>query len=417
MNKGAGEKLARILGVTPDTLDDLDREMAARLGRTGVVENLVEENERHIERMLAGLGAARDEVRAEEVRNVLREAAGQHETQLLAYLKTAPGKDDFERAAALAKRIARIGRGFFLKKSFGAEILEKNRPDNLLKFLGYADIGTMLKHHDVTEIWSALRFIESDKWMHETFEKGYGNFTAADFEERDVEIKVLGPEWHEIAKKFVAKKHHNVSHLKEFGVIFLNAISEDIQGKFVRDFALLLHYFHEIDFYSKLFRRYAAGPGFPERLKALLRGDVKDVRTVAPGEWLIVQRYLAKIDPQDPRLFLPRVNPESIHWMRGERDLASLGQERPDLDLELWLDLDWVGSVFDHGNERIVSFDLEDNAMSEVSFREGKNEFFNYHQREALWTKLFFRYAGGEMAAERLLIENYDKGSVVFKKR
>ena len=68
--------------------------------------------------------------------------------------------------------------------------------------------------------------MESDEWMHETFEVAYSGFTAADFEERPIEIKVLGKEWHEVAKQFVAKKHHNVSHLKEFGVIFLNPIQE-----------------------------------------------------------------------------------------------------------------------------------------------------------------------------------------------
>ena len=31
-------------------------------------------------------------------------------------------------------------------------------------------------------------------------------------------------------KKYVAKKHHNVSHLKEFGIIFLNPIAQTEEG-------------------------------------------------------------------------------------------------------------------------------------------------------------------------------------------
>ena len=219
----------------------------------------------------------------------------------------------------------------------------------------------------------------------------------------------------EIAQKYVAKKHHNVSHLKEFGVIFLNPIAEDIPGKFLRDFALLLHYFHEIEFYSKLFRRYSGGPDFAVRLKALLRGDVKNVMTVREGEWLIVQRYLFKENPDDPRLFLPRVNPESLHWLRGERDIARLGEHEKNLGLEMWWNRDWV-AFYDEMCDCIASFDLEDNAMSAVSAAEGKQEIFGYHQREALWTKIFQEYAGGEAEAERLLIENFDKGSIVFNK-
>lgn len=407
------ETLAQILGVSPDALRALDETMASRTGTAGVMQRVHEENEMRIAKTLAAIGLART-ADASEVREALMKTIAEHESQLVRYLATVSGASEFDKAANLSRRIARIGKGFFLKKSYGADILKKSEPKNLLAFLGYDSVDTLLGKHDVTEIFSALRFIESNEWMHDTFEKGYSAFTAADFEERDVEVKVLGPEWHEIAKKFVEKKHHNVSHLKEFGVIFLNPISEDVRGKFVRDFALLLHYFHEIDFYSKLFRAYSGRADFPMHLKALLRGDVPEAAEAKEGTWLIVQRYLWKDDPKDPRLFLPRVNPESMHWLRGERDLATLGAELPELDLELWGNLDWVGSLFDHGNETVVSFDLEDNAMSEVAKAEGKSDSFNYHQREALWTKLFFEYAGGEERAEKLLVENYEKKAVTF---
>ncbi|HXF44168.1 MAG TPA: hypothetical protein VNK70_01755, partial [Candidatus Paceibacterota bacterium] len=60
------------------------------------------------------------------------------------------------------------------------------------------------------------------------------------------------------------------------------------------------------------------------------------------------------------------------------------------------------------------SFDLEDNAMSLVSFMEGEEKFFTYHQKEALWTRIFEAYAGGEEEMEKLLIENFDKGIIKF---
>jgi len=76
--------------------------------------------------------------------------------------------------------------------------------------------------------------------------------------------------------------------------------------------------------------------------------------------------------------------------------------------------MDWVGGIFQNGKEDIISFDLEDNAMSLVSFMEGKNETFNYHQREAMWTRIFSEYVGGEEEMEKLLIENFDKGIIKF---
>ncbi|OGY96208.1 MAG: hypothetical protein A2122_01665 [Candidatus Liptonbacteria bacterium GWB1_49_6] len=440
----APEYLGKILGVSPQTLESLDRAMAKRTGREGILARVAEENE---ERIAATFKILDLENRsAETIREAMKNAVLIHERQLLDFLDAADSssqilqgetwedKSEFDRAAILAKKIAKSEKGFFLKRSFAEEIFKKRTPENLLRYLGYGDVPELLAKHDVLEAFSALRFVESDQWMHETFDAAYGGFTADDFEERDIEIKVLGPEWHEIAQKFVAKKHHNVSHLKEFGVIFINPIKEDVAGKFLRDFALLLHYFHEIEFYSKLFRKYANAPDFASKLKALLRGDVQEIKAgegspsqvsqseTWEGNWLIVQRYLFKEDPADPRLLLPRVNPESLHWLRGERDLALFGGAGEKLNLKLWHDLDWVGGVFDNdhkddndkNNEDIVSFDLEDNAMSAVSFAEGKNELFNYHQREAMWTKIFMEYAGGEEAMEQLLIENFSSGVVSF---
>lgn len=259
------------------------------------------------------------------------------------------------------------------------------------------------------DVFSALRFTETDKWMHETFDVAYKAFTPQDFERRPIEIRVLGPQWKEVAEKFVAKKHHNVSHLKEFGVIFINPIAETEEGKFIRDFALLLHYTHEIVFYSRLFERYAAQDDFNERFISLLRGDVPEPDAAAEGEWLIVQRYLWKDDPMDKRLFTPRVNPEALHWHRAEEDLVKLGQEGTVEGLDFWDNTDCVAAPFptDH-TEALVSFDLEDVAMGYVAAGEGIDSAFAYHQQEALWNRLFAEYVGGYEKMEEYIIENMD---------
>ena len=411
------KKIARILRINENDLAELDAKMS-EIADSGVLDRLAQENESVIENTLTKLNNKNRSVN--HVRGVLRKAIFSHEKKFLSFLANVNGKTEFEKAANLSRSIARVGKGFFLKREYAAEILKKSRPDNLLKYLGYDNIGELLGKEDIFEAFSALRFVESDEWMHKTFEDAYSDFSASDFEERDIEIKVLGPQWYDIAKKFVAKKHHNVSHLKEFGVIFLNPIKMDIPGKFLRDFALLLHYFHEIEFYSKLFRRYAKGDDFALRLKSLLRGDVIEKSEISnlkskTCEWLIVQRYLWKEDPNDSRLLLPRVNPEALHWARGERDLAEFGRSNADIDLELWGDMDWVGDFFKGvSDEEFVSFDLEDNAMGLVSFMEGKEEYFNYHQREAMWTKIFSEYAGGEEKMEKLIVDNFDKGFIEF---
>lgn len=404
--------LFKILGVKPEILEKLDEEMSARTGKKGVIEKIEKENKKTITSTLNLLNSNHKETA--HIRSILRKAILAHEKELTAFLEIIEGENEFEKAAKLARKIATVKKGFFLKKEYASEILKKRPPHNLLHYIGENDIRELLRKYDVTEIFSALRFIESDEWMHKTFEETYSEFKAEDFEERGIEIKVMGPQWKEVAKKFVEKKHHNVSHLKEFGVIFINPIQENIPGKFLRDFALLLHYCHEIEFYSKLFRKYSVNGNFAEKLKMLLRGDVKEIFRADKGEWLIVQRYLAKENINDPRLFMPRVNPESMHWSRGERDLSLFKASGAKMDLSLWNNLDWIGGVFKDGEEDVVSFDLEDNAMSLVSFMEGKEEFFNYHQREAMWTKIFSEYVGGENKMEKILMDNFDKGVVNF---
>jgi len=404
------ELLAQLTHTDSQILKIFEELNARQTGKSGVLDRVSAEIRAKVDDACRNLGMKNRT--SEDMRTALREAVLAHEKELLVKLNEAEGKDEFEKAANLSRSIAKVGKGFFLKKEKGAEILERRKPENLLAFLNLSTVQELLGKYDIAEIFSVLRFMETTEWMHETFEEAYSHFTPDDFEEREIDIKVLGPEWKEVAAKYVAKKHHNVSHLKEFGVIFLNPIGEHMPAKFLRDFALLLHYFHEIEFYSKLFRRYAKGDDFSTHLKALLRGDVREAAAAAPGEWLVVQRYLFKEDPMDPRLFVPRVNPESVHWRKGELDLARYGKEQG-MGLAMWGDLDWVAAIAEDDG-RLVSFDLEDNAMAAVTYAERRAEFYSYHQREALWTKIFREYAGGETEATEKLLETFTEGVLKF---
>ncbi|MDP3764106.1 MAG: hypothetical protein Q8Q95_00590 [bacterium] len=410
------QKIARILGITEKTLENLELSLRESTGKTGIIERLCNENEKIIEETIKKLNTG-DDRSADHTRGTLQKAIFQNEKDFLEFLNTVEGANEFEKAANLSRSLVKVGKGFFLKKDFIKEIFLKRKPENLLNYLGYATVEEIFEKENLLEAFSALRFVENNEWMHKTFEEAYSNFTEADFEERDIEVKVLSPKWHDIAKKFIEKKHHNVSHLKEFGVIFLNPITMDVPGKFLRDFALLLHYFHEIEFYSKLFKKYSTEANFAEKFKSLLRGDVKEVMDIKEkNAWLIVQRYLVKENSQDPRLFQPRVNPESIHWAKGERDLVGISEKTGGkVDLSLWWNLDWVGGLFQGvSGEEVVSFDLEDNAMSLVSFMEGKKEALTYHQREAMWTKIFAEYSGGEEKLEKLVLDGFDKGYIIL---
>ena len=314
-------KLHDILRVKEGVLEGLENDMKEVVGKRGVVAQIEKDMRNAIEKRLDLLGLNEDS-NAEEIVNALTEHIRTDEQGLYAYVKgkqedfedTKKAKKLFDRLRELAFEILSDKEGYFLKKEKAQQILRKYPPIGTIEYLKYKDVEELLKKEDVVEVMSALRFTETNEWMHKAFDVAYGSFTADDFELRSIELRMLGPQWYEIGKKFVEKKHHNVSHLKEFGIIFLNPINQYLQGALFRDFALFFHYFHEIIFYSKLFEKNFASENFAEHLKALLRGDVLEKKSVKKGEWLIVQRYLWKENHKDPRLSLPRVNPEALHW-------------------------------------------------------------------------------------------------------
>lgn len=414
------EKIAEVLGVPKEKLEELERAMIEK-GFEPALEKVEKENETLVQHALEELGlstssAKATAVKAGEVKEALMRKAEEGDEELYRFLGIDRNNIDFHKVARSARDIATESEGFFLKKEYGQQILRERKPEGLLHYLGHSTVNEVLAKEDITEIFSALRFTETDEWMHKTFDVAYGSFTPKDFEHRPIEIKVLGPQWAEIGKKYVAKKHHNVSHLKEFGVIFLNPIAQSGSGKFVRDFALLLHYFHEIAFYSKLFERYAKLSNFNEKFLSLLRGDVLESDKTNGNTWLIIQRYLWKENPADPRLFLPHMNPEAIHWRKAEEDLVKFGEKHKEINLEFWNNLWAVAGFFENqqGKRGLVSFDLEDNAMMVAHEAEGKDIVLSYHQKEALWNKLFAAYVGGYEKLERLTIENMEKGLIKF---
>lgn len=406
--------LSEILHVHPSLLDELDAKMKRSLDKSGVLGSVEQQISAQLKDRVEKLGL-KEGVTSAEVYNAVFRQVKQLEDMLIKHVGVDRTNFDFEKVVRGARSMTTDLDGFFLKREFAEKILKVRPPAELLKYLGYDSVDALLEKEDVGEIFSALRFIESDAWMHETFDVAYTKFTPDDFEHRKIEVKVLGDQWEDVAKKFVAKKHHNVSHLKEFGIIFLNPIAETEPGNFLRDFALLLHYLHEISYYSRLFERYAESSKFNERFISLLRGDVPEVKGVEPGQWLIIQRYLWKADPRDVRLFLPRVNPEALHWRKAQKDITGLSSQDGLSDLAFWDDLDFVAGFFtSDGSQELVSFDMEDSAMSFVASSQNLETRFIYHQQEALWNKIFAEYVGGYDALEEYLIENMEKAMIQF---
>jgi len=404
------EKIARILRIEKQAVVDLEKNLNRITGKSNYLYSLVEENDRLIDESLDNLGLGRNAM-ALDVSDALISKVESDDLRVFQYLKSPQlsNPKDCQRIVDLAKEISPKRKGFFLKKEIAEGFLKAEPPQKVMKALGYSSVEAMLAKEDLLEVYSSLRFLEDQEWLNNRFFKQYQNLKPADFEEREIEVRVLGTQWKDAAEKFVQKKYHNISHLKELGVIFVIPITLKVSGEILRTLSLLAHYFHEVYFYSDLIKRFAESDprSFPENFISLLRGDVLNKLPASSSDdscsFLIIQRYLAKDDENDHRLFLPHVNPEALHWDKAEESLAKIE------GLDFWKDLDWIGDFFkiETGGEVLISFNLVDTIMGLVMEKEMIK--YLYHHQEALWNKIFVSYFGQEKM-EKLIKENIIKG-------
>lgn len=407
------EYLAKILRTKKKIVLEMEEKMSAKTGKKGVVEEMIRENEHRINRTLNLLGCS--DYKAENIFRILITKLQKDDRSLYNLFKKPSGTtaEGLKVLFNFALELADISRLFLLKLEKAKEFLRKNPPPNIISALNYKDVDELLAKEDLIEVFCALRFVETNEWMHKSFDNFYPELRPSDFEKRNIELRVLSEKWLKIAEKFVKKKYHNISHLKELGVIFVIPLKIDTPGETLRLFSLILHYLHEVDFYSKLFEKESESGGFGKRVISLLKGEVLDkVKPSKDGmNWMIIQRYLAKDNENDSRLFVPHVNPEALHWQKAEQNISHLGKRFDNIDLEMWLDVDWVGGFFNNNKKEkeLVSFDLVDNVMALVQ-KEERIKYL-YHQQEALWNEIFERYMGSEKL-EKLMIDNFSRGFI-----
>jgi len=81
-------------------------------------------------------------------------------------------------------------------------------------------------------------------------------------------------------------------------------------------------------------------------------------------------------------------------------------------NFNFWKDTDWLGFYFEDeiGEDVLISFNLIDISMN-LADKE-KLLKHSYHQREALWNKIFTLYKGENL--DELLKENILKGKIIF---
>jgi hypothetical protein len=427
----AQDKIAKILRVDKRVIYDLEMALNHATGKSGILEKIVARNDKLMKDRMAALGLVAG-ARASEVYDTLISKIEADDLKICEAIGScsARGYEAAQNICDFVGKLIKPKKGYFIKLEKAKEFLLAEPPKKILKAMGYATVHEMLQKEELLEVYSALRFLEDQEWLNDVFFKQYEKLQPEDFETREIQVRPLGEKWAAAAEKFVAKKYHNVSHLKELGVIFIIPIFLGMSGETLRLLSLLLHYHHEIEYYSKLFKDFmdpvrssppqgplgaqsagatsngvdVDGKDFAHKVISLLRGDVAEEKVKfvdledSKARWLIVQRYLAKGDENDWRLFVPHINPEALHWARAEEDIFRIEKILPDLKdgLDFWRGLGWVGDFFqtEAGVPILVSFNLVDTVMALVKEKELIK--YLYHQQEAMWNEIFASYYGEE---------------------
>lgn len=289
--------------------------------------------------------------------------------------------------------------GWFLKESVAKRMLKDMPPPNIMRQLGYTKAAEMLKKEDIFEIYGALRFAEKSEWLNE-FIKKYKDLTFANFEHRSIRIiEYDSARWGDIAKPFIKKKLHNITHLKELGVIFAMPTGhlKSMPGVTLKVLPLLIHYIFEVRLYSAFFKLISVKKNFGELLVDTLIADTPKVSLTVKRQvhWRVIQRYFGKLkDEKHPEIFEPHVQPEDLHWRKTEEVLYDI-----DPGLEFWQDMDYVSLIVDGD---IVTFNLMDVALSYSNNLPYENRYL-YHFREALWNEIFMRYLGKAKLEQQIL--------------
>ncbi len=407
--------IARVLRADKDFVESTAARLAAVTGKQNVLDSIAAENEACMLDRLSTLGLTRQSA-AEKVYRGLIEKVQRDDAALCSWLGNPSSKsmEDWTRVLEKTALLAGSPSGFFMKESKAKEFLARIPPQRVLAALGYDSVDSMLAKEDLYEVYSALRFIEGSEWLNTVFFKQYKELTPQDFERRRIATRALSSRWLGADEGFIKKKYHNISHLKELGVVFALPLALDVRGEVMRNVSLVLHYLNEIPFYTGLLEEYAKEPeNFAARLISLVSGSTppKVFPPTQRSRWLVIQRYLAKEDENDARLFLPHLNPEAFHWERAERILAGAGETIRGFpgDLSFWKGMNWVGDYFktDIGVEVLVSFNIIDTSMSLVQNKEMIK--YLYHHQEAMWNKFFSSYFG-EAATERYMKDYIVKG-------
>ncbi len=407
--------ISELLGATEPLFSLAVKQLEEASGNPSADVRLTAEIVGKVRLKIAELGLDPNDTTPKELHHALLAKIDEHNRHLVKQIGGKNPDDPAELMPLMKKAWEKVDAPkscWVLKKSVAKNMLKKMPPKQIMAHLGYRSVESMLKHEKLGEIYGALRFAETPEWLNE-FNELYKSLKPQDFETRKIEIIEMSLErWGDIAEPFIHKKRHNITHLKELGVILMLPITKKatLRGIAIFTLPLLFHYLHEIRLYSAFFKLQQVKPHFGKVIVETLIADPGQHAIMAGQKihWRVIQRYFGKLENEKhPEIFEPHVQPEDLHWRKAGELLYELDKE-----LAFWEDLDYVGLMDKDG--RPVTLNMLDVAASYVNNSSYKERAI-YHFRESLWNELFIRYMG-QKNLEQQILQQLDNDMIVPKK-
>lgn len=383
--------LADLLGIDDPLFSIGVRQLEQASGQSGTDVRLYSEIIKKSHQKIRELGLDPRDSTAEEVYQALQEMIKKHDEFLARRLgATDPTdvQDILPRIITFVNKLDTPKSVWVLKPAAAKRMLKLSPPKKVMRQLGYRSVDSMLRREPISELFVALRFVETQEWL-QNFTRKYKHLTPNDFETRDVEFIRLDPfKWGVTAEAYAKRQRHNVTHMKEMGVIALLPLPlTRLPGVTVAVLPLLLHYLNEVRMYSTYFKLQQVRSDFGMVLVDTLIYDPRNHTKIAGHDvhWRTIQRHLGNHNSSMPDFFEPHVHAEDLFWRKAEEILY-----RIEPALHFWNEIDYVAISTKDG---IVSFCLMDAAVNFVNqLPFGKHVIHQF--RASLWSELFVRYIG-----------------------
>ena len=392
--------LSQLLGAKEPLFSMALNQLESKSGHPGVDVRLTAQLSTTVQAKIRELALDPNDTTGKELYHALQAMVGLHDQYLAKAIGTSHTADLSEQLAAIKTTIDGLpipNKAWVLKHSVAKKLLKAQTPKKLMKQLGYKSIDSMLKRENIAELFAATRFMESSAWMAKLI-KSYHKLNPSDFELRQIELIILDKQrYGDAADKYIYAQHHNITHLKELGVIIMMPLPiTHLRGAVITIMPFVLHYLNEIRSYSAFFKMQQVRPDFGTILAKTIQDDPTTAKIAGQDiHWRIVQRHFGQQDSREhPELFEPHIQPEDLHWRRAESIIYWLEPA-----LKFWEQLDYVATIYP---DCIVSLSLLDNAVSYCNGLEYGQHSIGYF-RSSLWNQIYAQYIGQEAFENEVL--------------